>query len=284
MRLPSNCQGSASRFLALVLPDTLDRASVRSVRIVYGQRPREINSRCLTRKIQVSQQAPFARQGVYTIQKPLQPVEVGIAFRRNQFLFPFLACVVPFLRDPRRVPRCVCSMDPEKSCLLHEPFIRSRRTVEVQADRAACRNFLGGNHSANHESVAEQHPTPWLQYAKHLNQYIEPPRNMAQTAVEKSASKGPPAKGRFFETSHCSKRAREPRAVLCASSFALRIPGSLISSPTIWQPSFSARCKAYPPEPQPISNTKESRFRVSSCGISWASSVVTQLVWPKSWP
>src|SRR5580704_14947004 len=47
---------------------------------------------------------------------------------------------------------------------------------------------------------------------------------------------------------------------------------------------FSARCKAYPPEPQPISKREESEPKSSSCGISCDSSVVTQLVWPKSWP
>jgi hypothetical protein len=58
-------------------------------------------------------------------------------------------------------------------------------TVEVKADRSACHDFLGGNHSANHESVTEQHPAHWLQYAKHLDQYGESPRNMAQNVVRK---------------------------------------------------------------------------------------------------
>ena len=53
----------------------------------------------LTRNVQIPQQALFARQDIYTGEEPLQSLEVSIAFRRDQFLFPFLPCVIPLLRD-----------------------------------------------------------------------------------------------------------------------------------------------------------------------------------------
>src|SRR5580704_6174522 len=88
--------------MVLVLSEALDHPSVRRARIVFGQRPREINSQC-SRKIQVSQQAPFARQGVNAGQKLLYSVEVGFSFRRNQLLFPFLSRIMSLLRDAGRV-------------------------------------------------------------------------------------------------------------------------------------------------------------------------------------
>jgi hypothetical protein len=72
-----------------------------------------------------------------------------------------------------------------KTHLLHQPFVISRRTVDVKADRSACHDFLGGDHSANHQSVAEQHPAHRLQYAKHLDQFSDSPRNMAQNVARK---------------------------------------------------------------------------------------------------
>ncbi len=47
-------------------------------------------SRVLTREVQIPQQAPFAHQGIDTGQEPLQPLEVHVALRRDQFFFPFL--------------------------------------------------------------------------------------------------------------------------------------------------------------------------------------------------
>jgi hypothetical protein len=122
---------------------------------------------------------------VYTGQKSLESLEVGSTFRCYQFVFPFLARVVPFLRDPSRILRCVRGTYLGKSRFFQKPLILPRWTVKVKADRAACRDFLGGNHSANQESVAEQHPTPWLEYAKHLDEYIKSPRNMAKYVVRK---------------------------------------------------------------------------------------------------
>src|SRR6202030_4796262 len=103
-------------------------------------------------------------------------------------------------------------------------------------------------------------------------------------SFENTASKVLSSKGRFFETSHCSKCAREARPLASASWFALRPPAALMSKPTRRQPTFSARCSAYPPEPHPTSQTDELRLRSSSWGVSLDSSVVTQLVCPRSSP
>src|SRR5580704_5839026 len=179
--------------MVLVLSEALDHPSVRRARIVFGQRPREINSQC-SRKIQVSQQALFARQGVNAGQKLLYSVEVGFSFRRNQLVFPFLSRIMSLLRDAGRVLRRVRGTDPEKSRFFQESFILPRRTVEVKTDRTACRDFLGGNHSANHQSVAEHHPAAWLQYAKHFGQHAESSGNMAQNVIREHG-----VKGRFVE-------------------------------------------------------------------------------------
>src|ERR1700744_2298794 len=63
------------------------------------------------------------------------------------------------------------------------------RAVEIKTDRATCRDLFGGNHSANYESVAEQHAARWLQYAEHFDQQIEPGRNVAQHIVRKGRVK-----------------------------------------------------------------------------------------------
>ena len=189
----------------------------------------------------------FARQVVYTGQKLSESVEVGVAFRRNQFLYAFLACIVPFLRDPRRVLRCGCGNDPGKSCFLHEPFIRARRTVEVKADRATVAMSLAEIIPPITRASLNNIRAPGFSTRNISTRTSGLPGRWHKTSLENTASIVSPSKGRFFETSHCSKRAREPRTVLCASSFALRIPGSLISCPTIWQPDLSARSKAYLP-------------------------------------
>src|SRR5215469_4065328 len=69
-----------------------------------------------------------------------------------------------------------------------------------------------------------------------------------------------------------------------ASGLALSTPGAFTSTPTTLQPTFSAMCKAYPPDPHPTSNTDELATKRSIRGISVDSSVVTQLVCPRSWP
>src|SRR5580698_3417223 len=119
----------------------------------------EITSWLLTRNVQIPQQTLFARQDMYTGEEPLQSLEVGMAFRRDQFLFPFLPCVIPLLRDPSRALGCVFYADVAKLRSLHEPFILSGWAVHVKADRASRSDLFVGNHSADYQSVTEQHPS-----------------------------------------------------------------------------------------------------------------------------
>src|SRR5580704_15002119 len=114
---------------------------------------------------------------------PPQPARLSIS----------LAHHVASSRCGPRSPR-VRGTDPEKSRFFQESFILPRRTVEVKTDRTACRDFLGGNHSANHQSVAEHHPAAWLQYAKHFGQHAESSGNMAQNVIREHG-----VKGRFVE-------------------------------------------------------------------------------------
>src|SRR5215472_18029685 len=104
------------------------------------------------------------------------------------------------------------------------------------------------------------------------------PGRWHNTSFENTASKVLSLKGRFLEASHCSKCARASRPLVAAIWFALWTPGAFTSRPTRLQPTFFARCKAYPPEPHPTSSTDELGFKSSRRGISQDSSVVTQLV------
>src|SRR5271165_5629969 len=117
---------------------------------------------------------------MYTMQKSLQSLEVGFAFQHNQFHFPFLPCIMPPLRNPRSALSCVGYAYVAKPCTLNESFILPRRTVHVKTDRAARGDFFVGKHSANYQSVTEQHPPARFQHAKHLNQHFGPPCKMAQ--------------------------------------------------------------------------------------------------------
>jgi hypothetical protein len=45
-------------------------------------------------------------------------------------------------------------------------------------------------HSADYQSITEQHPSARLQYAKHLAQHFEPARNMAQNVIREYGIKG----------------------------------------------------------------------------------------------
>src|SRR5271167_128991 len=100
----------------------------------FSTSPGEITSGLLTRNVQIPQQALFARQELYTGQEPLQALEVDVAFRCDQFLFPFLPCMMPALRDPGRAVGCVGYADLAKPCSRNESFILSRRAVHVKAD------------------------------------------------------------------------------------------------------------------------------------------------------
>ena len=113
----------------------------------------------------------------------MQPLEVDGALHCDQFLFPSLTCLMPPLRDPFRALCCVGYSDLAKPGALNESFIFSRRTVHVKADRAARGDFFVGNHSADYQSGAEQHPSARLQYAKHLTQHLGPAWNMAQNVL-----------------------------------------------------------------------------------------------------
>ena len=93
-----------------------------------------ITSGLLTRNVQIPEQALLARQELYTGQEPLQALEVDVAFRCDQFLFPFLSCMMPALRDPGRAVGCVGYTDLAKPCSRNESFILSRRAVHVKAD------------------------------------------------------------------------------------------------------------------------------------------------------
>ena len=142
-----------------------------------------IVSPALTRKVQIPQQALFACQDLHTGQEPLQPLEVDVAFHGDQFLFPSLTRLMPLLRDLGCALSCVGYADLAKPGALNESFIFSRRTVHVKSNRAACGDFFVGNHSADYQGVAEQHPSARLQYAKHLTQHLGPIWNMAQNVI-----------------------------------------------------------------------------------------------------
>jgi hypothetical protein len=149
-----------------------------------------ITAGLLTRSVQIPQQAPFARQELYTGQEPLQALEVDLAFRCDQFLFPFLPCTVPPLRDPGCAVGCVGCADLAKPCSRHESFILSRRAVHVKADGAARGDFFVGKHPADYQSVTEQHPSARLQHPKDLTQDLGPPWKMAQNVIRKHSVKG----------------------------------------------------------------------------------------------
>jgi hypothetical protein len=116
-------------------------------------------------------------------QEPLQPLEVDVAFRCDEFLFPFLTRLMPPLRDLGRTLSCVSYADLAKPGALNGSFILSRRTVHVKADQAARGDFFVGEHSADYQSVTEQYPSTRLQYAIHLAQQLGPAWNMAQNVI-----------------------------------------------------------------------------------------------------
>src|SRR5271156_543434 len=127
---------------------------------------------------------------MYTGQEPLQLLEVDIAFRCDKFLFPFLPCMMPPLRNPSSTLGCVGCADLAKPCSLNESFILSGRTVHVKADRATRGDFFVGKRSANYQSVTEQHPSAGLQYAKHLTQHLGTPWKMAQNVIREHSIEG----------------------------------------------------------------------------------------------
>src|ERR1700730_14838621 len=112
----------------ILLPKRVDSQFPQSPVVV------EITSGLLTRNVQIPQQALFARQELYTGQEPLQALEVDVAFRCDQSLFPFLPCMMPALRDPGGAVGCVGYADLAKPCSRNESFILSRRAVHVKAD------------------------------------------------------------------------------------------------------------------------------------------------------
>src|ERR1700722_10667287 len=114
----------------------------------------------LTRNVQIPQQTLFTRQHIYTGEEPLQTLEVSIAFRCDQFLFPFLPCVIPLLRDPSCALGCIFYADVSKFRSLYEAFILSGRAIHVKADRATRSDLFVRSRSANDHSAAEQHPSP----------------------------------------------------------------------------------------------------------------------------
>src|SRR5258707_14706481 len=127
---------------------------------------------------------------MYTGQEPLQPLEVDIAFRCDQFLFPFLPRMMPLLGNPSSTLGCVGYADLAKSCSLNESFVLSGRTVHVKADRATRGDFFVGKQSANYQSVTEQHLSAGFQYAKHLTQHLGTPWKMTQNVIRKHSIKG----------------------------------------------------------------------------------------------
>src|ERR1700692_1610842 len=135
-----------------------------------------------------------------TGQEPLQPLEVHNAFRCDQFLFPFLPCLMPLLGNPSSTLGRVGYADLPKSCSLHESFILSGRTVHVKADRTACGDFFLGKQSANYQSVTEQHLSARFQYAKHLTQHLGTPWKMTQSVIRKHSIKGIVVEGQIFRS------------------------------------------------------------------------------------
>src|SRR5579862_6691876 len=142
------------------------------------------------RNVQIPFQAFLASQELHTRQEPLETLEVDVAFCCNQFLLPFLPCMMPALRDPGRAVGCVDSANLAKPCLLDESFVLSRGTVHVIADRAARGDFFMREHSADDQSITEQHPPARFQYAKHLPQHLGPSGKMAQNVIREHGIKG----------------------------------------------------------------------------------------------
>src|SRR5712675_1289224 len=142
-----------------------------------------LRARLFAGEIEIPQKTPFVHQSMDTGQESLQAVEVGGSFRCDQLLFALLTCVMPLLCNPRRAGSCVGCVDLAKPCSFNEAFVFSRWTVDVKADRTAGRNFLVSQHSADYQSVTEQHPPARFQYAKDFAQHIGAIRNMAQNVI-----------------------------------------------------------------------------------------------------
>jgi hypothetical protein len=127
--------------------------------------------------------------------------------------------MMPPLRNLGRALSCVGYADLAKPCSFNESFVLSRRTVHVEADRTARRNFLVGQHSADHQSVTEQHPPARFQYAKHLTQQLGAAWNMAQNVIREHGVKRLIVESeilrnvRLLETRPRSETSREPRCV-----------------------------------------------------------------------
>src|ERR1700678_4082608 len=127
-------------------------------------------------------------------------------------------------------------------------------------------------------------PTPVLSTRYISAKTADLPGTWHNTSFEKTASKLSFAKGNGFATSHTSNRTLSPMPRSKANWFAVRMPSTLMSRPVTRQPVVSATCKAYTPDPQPISRPDEALVSASQFGAFVDSSVVTQLVWPKSPP
>src|SRR5579864_2745324 len=144
---------------------------------------REIASGLFTRNVQIPEQALLARQDVHTGQEALQAGEVGAAFRGRQFLFCFLPRIVPTLRNPGGAVRRVGYANLAKPRSLDEPFIFSRRAVNVITDGAARGDFFVRKHSANDQGVAKEHSSAWLEHTIHFTQHFDPAWDVAQDVI-----------------------------------------------------------------------------------------------------
>jgi hypothetical protein len=137
---------------------------------------------------------------MHTGQEPLQPLEVNIAFRSDQFLSLFVPRMMPMLRDPSGVLGCIGYADLAKPCSLNESFVLSGRTVHVKADRATRGDFFVGKRSAHYQSVTEQHSSAGFQYPKHLTQHLGTPWNVAQNVIREHSIKGIVIKRQIFRS------------------------------------------------------------------------------------
>src|SRR5579862_6366953 len=92
-------------------------------------------STALLREIQKSQQPTFGRQPTHARQKGLESFEVGGSFHRDQLVFPLRARLLPALRNLGRIRRGIRYAGVLEARLVNEPFVLSRRTVHVVANR-----------------------------------------------------------------------------------------------------------------------------------------------------
>src|SRR5215467_4088520 len=111
-------------------------------------------SEALLTLVKISQQATFGRQAVDAGKESLQSFKVGLALQCDQVSPPFVARLLPSLGDDGRTRGCVGGPYLLKPRLLNQPFIFSRRTVHVIANRAARGDLLMRNHSADDQRIA----------------------------------------------------------------------------------------------------------------------------------